>query len=71
MPLYNGTALAQKGVIVVTTNYRVGALGFLAHPELDNESPHNVSGNYGLLDQRQPCSGSSGTSGRSAATRPG
>jgi para-nitrobenzyl esterase len=51
MPLYNGTALAQKGVIVVTTNYRVGALGFLAHPQLDKESPYNVSGNYGLLDQ--------------------
>jgi para-nitrobenzyl esterase len=51
MPLYNGTALAQKGVIVVTTNYRVGALGFLAHPELDTESPDHVSGNYGLLDQ--------------------
>ena len=51
MPLYNGTALAEKGVIVVTTNYRVGALGFLAHPQLDSESPYNVSGNYGLLDQ--------------------
>jgi len=51
MPLYNGTALARKGVVVVTTNYRVGALGFLAHPLLDAESPHNVSGNYGLLDQ--------------------
>jgi para-nitrobenzyl esterase len=51
MPLYNGTALAEKGVVVVTTNYRVGALGFLAHPELDAESPYNVSGNYGLLDQ--------------------
>ncbi|MFA5267711.1 MAG: carboxylesterase family protein [Methanoregula sp.] len=51
MPLYNGTALAEKGVVVVTTNYRVGALGFLAHPELDSESSNNVSGNYGLLDQ--------------------
>lgn len=51
MPLYNGTALAEKGVVVVTPNYRVGALGFLAHPELDAESPYNVSGNYGLLDQ--------------------
>ena len=51
MPAYNGTALAKKGIIVVTPNYRVGALGFLAHPQLDNESPHNVSGNYGLLDQ--------------------
>jgi para-nitrobenzyl esterase len=48
---YDGTTLAQKGVVVVTTNYRVGALGFLAHPELDNESVNNVSGNYGLQDQ--------------------
>jgi para-nitrobenzyl esterase len=51
MPLYNGTGLAEKGVVVVTPNYRVGALGFLAHPELDAESPDNSSGNYGLLDQ--------------------
>jgi para-nitrobenzyl esterase len=51
MPLYNGTALAENGVIVVTPNYRDGTLGFLAHPQLDKESPHNVSGNYGLLDQ--------------------
>jgi para-nitrobenzyl esterase len=52
MPTYNGTTLAQKGVIVVTPNYRLGALGFLAHPQLDNESPHNASGNYGLMDQQ-------------------
>jgi para-nitrobenzyl esterase len=51
MPLYNGTALAEKGVVVVTPNYRVGALGFLAHPDLDKESTNNSSGNYGLLDQ--------------------
>ncbi len=50
--LYNGSTLAQKGVIVVTANYRLGALGFLAHPQLANESPHNSSGNYGLLDQQ-------------------
>ncbi len=50
--LYNGTTLAQKGVIVVTTNYRLGALGFMAHPQLDNESVNNVSGNYGILDQQ-------------------
>ena len=50
--LYNGTTLAKKGVIVVTTNYRLGALGFLAHPELDAESPNNSSGNYGLMDQQ-------------------
>jgi para-nitrobenzyl esterase len=50
-PLYDGAALARRGVIVVTTNYRVGALGFLAHAELTRESPNKVSGNYGLLDQ--------------------
>ena len=52
MPTYNGTTLAQRGVIVVTPNYRLGALGFLAHPQLDNESPHNASGNYGIMDQQ-------------------
>jgi len=52
MPLYNGTTLAQKGVIVETPNYRIGALGFLAHPQLDNESSHNASGTYGILDQQ-------------------
>ena len=52
MPAYNGTTLAKKGVIVVTPNYRLGALGFLAHPQLDAESPHNASGNYGILDQQ-------------------
>ncbi|PWR70246.1 carboxylesterase/lipase family protein [Methanospirillum lacunae] len=51
MPVYNGTTLAEKDVIVVTPNYRLGALGFLAHPELDAESIHNSSGNYGILDQ--------------------
>jgi para-nitrobenzyl esterase len=50
-PLYTGDVLARHGVIVVTANYRLGALGFLAHPELARESAENVSGNYGLLDQ--------------------
>jgi para-nitrobenzyl esterase len=50
-PLYAGDELARRGVIVVTANYRLGALGFLAHPELTRESPNAVSGNYGLLDQ--------------------
>lgn len=49
--VYNGEGLAQKGVIVVTVNYRVGVLGFLALPELTAESPDSSSGNYGLLDQ--------------------
>jgi para-nitrobenzyl esterase len=50
-PVHNGEHLARKGVVLVTINYRVGPLGFLAHPELSAESPHGVSGNYGLLDQ--------------------
>ena len=50
-PLYSGEQLAKMGVIVVSIAYRVGPLGFLAHPDLTAESPHKVSGNYGLLDQ--------------------
>ncbi|MBJ7312779.1 carboxylesterase/lipase family protein [Rugamonas sp. CCM 8940] len=51
MALYHGDALARRGVVVVTLAYRLGALGFLAHPALTLESPHQTSGNYGLLDQ--------------------
>jgi para-nitrobenzyl esterase len=51
MPLYWGDRLAPKGVIVVTVAYRLGPLGFLAHPELTAESPHGSSGNYALMDQ--------------------
>src|SRR5258708_8739881 len=50
-PVFNGTRLAERGVIVVSMNYRVGVLGFLAHPELSAESPQHASGNYRLLDQ--------------------
>jgi para-nitrobenzyl esterase len=49
-PVYTGEMLARKGVVLVSIAYRVGQLGFLAHPELSAESPHQVSGNYGLLD---------------------
>jgi para-nitrobenzyl esterase len=49
---YNPTALVQRGVIVVTINYRLGALGFLAHPALAGESPQGAAGNYGLMDQQ-------------------
>jgi para-nitrobenzyl esterase len=46
-----GPTLAHKGVVVVSVDYRLGVLGFLAHPALSAESPHHTSGNYGLLDQ--------------------
>jgi len=50
-PVHNGEHLARKGVVLVTINYRVGPLGFLAHPELTAESGRGASGNYGLMDQ--------------------
>ena len=49
-PVYSGEKLARKGVVLVSIAYRVGQLGFMAHPELSAESPNHVSGNYGLLD---------------------
>jgi para-nitrobenzyl esterase len=51
VPVYDGSGLASKGLVVVTINYRLGAFGFLAHPELTQEAPYHASGNYGLLDQ--------------------
>jgi para-nitrobenzyl esterase len=51
VPIYNGAALAKRGIVVVTIQYRVGVFGFLAHPALTAESPLHSSGNYGLLDQ--------------------
>jgi para-nitrobenzyl esterase len=49
-PRYDGEALARKGAVVVTYNYRLGAFGFFAHPELTKESGHDASGNYGMMD---------------------
>ena len=49
--MYRGQALARQGVVAVSINYRLGALGWLAHPQLSEESADGVSGNYGLLDQ--------------------
>lgn len=51
VPVYDGAALAAKGVIVVIPNYRLGVLGFLAHPDFAKENPQGASGNYGLMDQ--------------------
>lgn len=48
---YESNALVHQGVVVVSINYRLGLMGYLAHPELSAESDHNVSGNYGTLDQ--------------------
>ena len=50
-PTYDGTHFAEHGVVFVSINYRLGPLGWLALPQLSAESPHGVSGNYGLLDQ--------------------
>lgn len=49
--VYDGARLAREGAVVVSINYRLGPFGFLAHPGLSEESPHDSSGNYGLLDQ--------------------
>lgn len=49
--VYDGEALARKGVVLVTINYRLGPFGYFAHPALSKESPHASSGNYGVLDQ--------------------
>ena len=50
-PEFDGKVWAQKGVVMVTINYRLGIFGFLNHPLLAEESPNGVSGNYGILDQ--------------------
>lgn len=51
LPLYDGAALRARGVVVVTINYRLGAFGFLAHPDLSKASGKDASGNQGFLDQ--------------------
>lgn len=50
-PEFDGQEWANKDVVLVSFNYRLGPFGFLTHPELSAESPHGVSGNYGILDQ--------------------
>lgn len=50
-PRYDGETLARRGIVTLTVNYRLGAFGFFAHPELSRESPYGGSGNQGFLDQ--------------------
>ena len=50
MTIYDGTPLARKGAVVVNLNYRLGPLGFFAHPALEKENPGGPA-NFGLLDQ--------------------
>jgi len=49
--IYDGVGFAKHGIVLVSINYRLGPLGFLAHPELSAESADGASGNYGFLDQ--------------------
>ena len=52
-PEFEGAEWGAKDVVLVSINYRLGVFGFLTHPDLAAESPHGVSGNYGILDQIQ------------------
>lgn len=51
VPLYDGAALAKRGAVIVTINYRLGRLGFFAHPALTREDPDSRLGNYAIMDQ--------------------
>jgi para-nitrobenzyl esterase len=51
MALYEGATVAERGAVFVNFNYRLGAMGFMAHPELTEKSPQHQSGNYAYLDQ--------------------
>jgi para-nitrobenzyl esterase len=50
LPMYDGEALAKKGAVVVTFNYRLGPLGFFSYPELTKESDRRGAANFGVMD---------------------
>lgn len=50
-PRYDGESMAKRDIVVVTLSHRLGIFGWFSHPELTAESPHQASGNYGMLDQ--------------------
>jgi para-nitrobenzyl esterase len=52
-PEFDGQEWANKDVVLVSINYRLGIFGFMPYHELSEESPNKVSGNYGILDQIQ------------------
>ncbi len=51
VPLYDGAGLASRSAVIVTINYRLGRLGFFAHPALTREDPDGLLGNYAIMDQ--------------------
>ena len=69
MPNYGGENLAKKGVVYVTVGYRIGALGFMAHPELTASPASKPRATTAISIRSRPCSGSSGTSSASVAIR--
>src|SRR3546814_7868026 len=50
-PIYDGANFARRGIVFVSINYRLGVLGWLAHPALTAESPEHASGNYGRSEE--------------------
>jgi len=69
LPIFDGEALARRGIVLVTINYRLGGLGFLAHPDLTGESATGSSGNWDCSTISRLCAGCATISRPSAAIR--